>query len=89
MKYEARFTDRVVMKDDSIGSGLSYVAKIHEEDIVIRLGLYEDIGFSPCELAELLLDSEILNSEEMERVKIAKMRAESYDENNHYFFNFS
>ena len=43
MEYDKRFTQRVVLKDDALGEGLSYTSKAKQEVLTIRLGLYEDL----------------------------------------------
>lgn len=84
MEYHERFTDRLCLKDEEIGESLTYTTKVAEEIIITRLGLYEDTGFSPGEIADILLDAEILNADQIERMKILKIRAEQF-ENKHYY----
>ena len=86
MNYEDRFTDRVVMKDDPIDDAQSYLARVADDIILQRLGLYEDLGFSPEELADILLDNNRLNADQMERIKLAKHRALLFDKNHYYKF---
>ena len=61
MEYDDRFTNRVVMKEDPIDESQTYLARVSDNIILNRLGLYEDLGFSPAELADMLLDLEYLN----------------------------
>ena len=84
MKYCDRFTDRLCFKDDEIGAGLSYTARVSEDILTIRLGLYEDTGFSPGEIADILLEADVLNADQIERMKILKMRSEQF-ESKHYY----
>ena len=84
MDYSERFTKRVCFKEDEIGESTSYTTKFRDDVLTERLGLYEDLGFSPGEIADLLLDSDALNADEMERMKLVKLRAEAFD-NRHYY----
>ena len=84
MEYDDRFTNRVVMKEDPIDESQTYLARVSDDIILNRLGLYEDLGFSPAELADMLLDLDYLNADEMERIKLAKHRALLFDETKYY-----
>ena len=84
MEYSERFTIRCCLKEDEPGESLSYTTKWQEDVLTTRLGLYEDLGFSPAELADLLLNSNLLNADQMELLKLAKLRAEAFD-NKHYY----
>ena len=84
MDYSQRFTKRVCFKEDEIGERTGYTTKFREDVLTERLGLYEDLGFSPGEIADLLLDSDKLNADEMERLKIVKLRAEAFEKTHYY-----
>jgi len=79
-----RFTKRCFLKDNAIGENTSYTTKFREDVLTERLGLYEDLGFSPGELADLLLDTDLLNADQMELLKLVKLRAEEFDKRNYY-----
>ena len=92
MNYLQRFTDRLCFKDDEVGGKTTYTAIMSEEAIVQRLGFYEDLGFSPQELADILIDYFYDNNyspDQIELLKVAKMRMDKYKHLVHYPINSS
>ncbi|MBQ3432144.1 MAG: hypothetical protein IJG23_05110 [Clostridia bacterium] len=88
MRFEERFTDRICFPEQGIDENGSYVMRIKDttgEFLIRRLGLYEDLGFSPAELAEILLKLDWLDADQIERIIIAKKRIDAFDSHSYYF----
>lgn len=54
MEYQERYTSR-----NKINDAYVYYSERNILELYRQLGLYEDIGYSPLELVELLLDNEL------------------------------
>ena len=91
MRYEDRFTARVCLPDNAVDEHATYLSRVASGDneiILKRLGMYEDLGFSPAELAHFLLECADLDADQMERIKIALVRIEAFDKKGYYLDDF-
>lgn len=90
MRFEERLTDRLIHENEQthLLDEASYLPKANEELIVTRLGLYEDLGFSPLELADLLLTLPAIeaDADRQDLIRIAKKRMERLDTSGYYIF---
>ncbi|MBQ6381721.1 MAG: hypothetical protein IJJ41_09035 [Clostridia bacterium] len=84
MEYNTRFTTRMTLEKDDIDENPTYLAKASADIITNRLGLYEDLGFSPAELAEILLESEKLNPSQKDLIHITLKRIHAFDAKKYY-----
>ena len=85
MKYYQRFTEFMsAEEDEKIETTPTYLARSDADVIVNRLGLYEDLGFSPSELAVMLLKSNDLEQDEKDLIRVALKRIEEFDKAGYY-----
>lgn len=54
MKYQERYTTRNKINDEYV-----YYSSKANSEVYRQLGLYEDIGYSPLELINVLIDNEL------------------------------
>ena len=84
MEYYQRFTELMCAEEEEIETSPIYLARAGAEILVNRLGLYEDLGFSPSELARILLKSESLEPDEKDLIRVALKRIEEFDKAGYY-----
>lgn len=85
MEYYQRFTELMCAEEEEeIETSPTYLARAGVEILVKRLGLYEDLGFSPSELARILLKSESLEPDEKDLIRVALKRIEEFDKAGYY-----
>ena len=85
MQYEQRFTEIMTAQEgEEIEKEPSYYVRASADVIANRLGLYEDLGFSPAELAKILLDSDMLDPSQKDIIRIALMRIQVFDSKGYY-----
>ena len=84
MDYSQRFTEIIGDQTEEIETEPTYLIRAEMDVIAKRLGLYEDLGFSPVELAQILLGSDSITPDQKDLIRVALARSRKFDEKGHY-----
>ena len=80
MEYCKRYTEHLCTEhNETISTSPVYLARVNTDILTNRLGLYEDLGFSPSELALFLLESERIEPDKKDLIRVALKRIEEFD----------
>ena len=84
MEYSQRFTERMEFLAEEINAEPEYLVKADVRVIAERLGLYEDLGFSPEELAQILLNADCITPDKKDLIRVALERIRRFDAKCYY-----
>ena len=79
MDYSQRFTEAFGNQTEEIDAEPTYLVRADMGVIAERLGLYEDLGFSPVELAQILLTSDFVTPDQKDLIRVALARSRKFD----------